>query len=182
MHLQARVALAGLLLVSCAAPAAGPTAPPSSTPAAPHASAWERLCTELPGRWQARLGNDVLEVSYRMTARGSVLLETWMPGTAAETLSAYHLDDGAVMLTHYCGQGNQPRLRLSEEASDRLRFTRFDATDLTSDEAALSELDLAVDGLQMRRTEVYTQGDERETTTWALTRSALDRVSSRCPS
>ncbi len=141
----------------------------SVTGAVSATTAWRRLTTELPGSWQAPLGTHAITVTYRITARESVLLETWMPGTAAETLSAYHLDGDRLVVTHYCGQHNQPRLHLAD-AADGLRFARFDATDLDPNEAALGELTLTLDQDTLVRDEVYTLGEARERTTLTFTR------------
>ncbi|MCK7511304.1 MAG: hypothetical protein MZV70_49445 [Desulfobacterales bacterium] len=53
-----------------------------------------------------------VSVTYRITANGSVVLETLFPGTDHEMLTLYHLDNDRLGLTHYCAMGNQPRMEL----------------------------------------------------------------------
>lgn len=180
-----RVAIVSLSMAACAACAASvePVAGPGADAGSPQtddspvdaASAWRSLSTQLPGHWRAQIGEYTVDVFYRMTAQNSVIVETWMPGTAAETLTAYHLDGPDLMLTHYCGQGNQPRLRLTRDDAGQLHFARFDATDLAADEAALSRLSLALDGPRLTRTESYVQGQDREDSMFEFTRATEAR-------
>jgi len=71
-------------------------------------------------------------VSYRLTAGGTVLVETWTLGPARESLTLYHLDGDALIATHYCPQGNQPRLQLDRAtgAPERLSFVFRDGGNL----------------------------------------------------
>jgi hypothetical protein len=158
-----RVLALAFALTACAT--AGPPVPASE-----HA-AWDRIADALPGQWRATWEGRAVDVSYRLTARGSVLLETWMPGTSAETITAYHHDGARVMLTHYCAQGNQPRLRLASVDEGTLVFRRFDATNLQPDAAALAELVLDLDGDTLTRTDVYAQGEEEDRTTLVFVRA-----------
>ncbi len=93
-----------------------------------------------------------------------------MPGTPAETVTAYHRDGDAVLLTHYCGQGNQPRLRLVATADDTAQFERFDVTNASPDQGILTRLALQLDGDQLHRSETYAAGNDAETTDLAFTR------------
>jgi len=132
-------------------------------------AAWVTLAESLPGRWGAERGDAVTVADYRLTARGTVLLETWMPGTPAETLTTYHLDGERLMLTHYCGQGNQASLRLVD-AADGLSFSRFAVTNAAPEQGVLTELVLSPAGDQLERVEVYVSGEERESSTLLFTR------------
>ena len=169
--------LAACLAACATTPSADPSAP-AAAPAAATAPAWELLVRELPGDWQAQLGETTITVSYRMSARDSVIVETWMPGTAAETLTTYHLDGARLMLTHYCGQGNQPRLQLVKGGAREVEFSRFDVSDLGADESALAELALRFEGAELVRDEIYARGAERERTTLRFVRVASDAAES----
>ncbi|MFO0937323.1 MAG: hypothetical protein U0798_12505 [Gemmataceae bacterium] len=48
---------------------------------------------------------------YRMTAGGSAIHETQMPGTNEEMISVYHLNGADLEMTHYCMLGNQPKMK-----------------------------------------------------------------------
>ncbi len=72
---------------------------------------------------------------FRVSAGGTVLMETMSPGTANEMINMYHRDGDDLVLTHYCSSGNQPRMRLDRARSTpkRLSFgfaggTNLDAT------------------------------------------------------
>ncbi len=69
----------------------------------------------------------------KVSANGSVVMETMNPGTDHEMINMYHLDGEDVVLTHYCAGGNQPRMRLDREAStaEKLVFDFDGATNLT---------------------------------------------------
>jgi len=75
-----------------------------------------RLLTQLEGRWLGsggRLGTEPEETVHEFTvaAGDSVVMEIIDPGGERE-LNVYHLVEGDLMLTHYCGAGIQPRLKL----------------------------------------------------------------------
>ncbi len=135
---------------------------------------WPSISKALAGRWLAIVDGHRIEVHYDLTSRETVLLETWMPSTGAETVSTMHLDGERLMLTHYCGQGNQPRLRLVEVHGGDYIFRQYDATDLADDEASLTMLRLAIGGDALVRTETYTRDGVPDTTTLIFDRIASE--------
>jgi hypothetical protein len=77
--------------------------------------AFERL-KKLVGDWRvANPKNDTekstVVLNYRLTAAGTVLIETDFPGTKMEMVTMYFRDGDKLLLTHYCGCGNQPHMR-----------------------------------------------------------------------
>jgi hypothetical protein len=62
------------------------------------------------------------KVIYKVTAGGSVVMETLFPGTDHEMISMYHLEKGELIATHYCAMGNQPRMKLSKATPSELTF------------------------------------------------------------
>ncbi len=77
-----------------------------------------------------------LQSSFRVTAAGSAVLETIMPKNEHEMVTLYHMDNGRLMLTHYCAAGNQPRMRASETSTaSKVVFDFADATNLPSPKA-----------------------------------------------
>ena len=121
---------ASLALVACA------LAAPARAQAVDPKAAFERMKT-LAGTWEGKAGHgeagqDAVVV-YRVASGGSVVQETLFPGAPHEMISMYHLADGQLVMTHYCGMGNQPKMKLDAKAStpDRLVFafdggTNFD--------------------------------------------------------
>ncbi len=128
-------ALAGMLFVSLmqlspAWMATAETVAPGNDRAA--ANAFIQL-SSLVGVWDGKFEDGrPHRVSYRLTAGGTVLIETWTLGPARESLTLYHLDGDALMATHYCPQGNQPRLQLSHTTGpkERLSFVFRDGGNL----------------------------------------------------
>jgi hypothetical protein len=150
--------LTALAMTLAVAQAAGEAAP-----AGAGAAAFERL-KGLVGEWRGRRpdGREI-GVAYRLSAGGSVLVETWTLGPGRESLTVYHMDGSALMATHFCPQGNQPRLRMMRAAGDRFDFTFHDATDLGPGEAFQHDfwIELGADG-RITRSETYVQGEETE--------------------
>jgi len=84
----------------------------------------------LAGEWEA-LAEDGSVVpdsdwSFRVSAGGSVVLETLFVGSAHEMLTVYLLEDGELVLTHYCALGNQPHMHAQEDSPEGT--LRFEAT------------------------------------------------------
>jgi hypothetical protein len=131
-------------------------------------SAFERL-QSLVGDWEAsREGGEVIRVSYKAMSNNSILVETYRTPSGKETLSVYHLDGKRLLLTHYCAQGNQPRLRYAPDKGDaqRLVFNFMDATNLPSkkkEHMARLEVRL-VDTDHFEQASIYRAGKEEETT------------------
>jgi hypothetical protein len=92
--------------------------------------------SSLVGDWQGTGEQRSLKVSYRMTAKNTVLVETWTMSPTSESMTLYALDNGDLLATHFCPQGNQPRLRYSGLGSDgRFLFSFKDATNLADAKA-----------------------------------------------
>ncbi|HET6202558.1 MAG TPA: hypothetical protein VFI25_07120 [Planctomycetota bacterium] len=93
----------------------------------------------LAGDW-VRVGEDgkptaKVVSSYKVTAAGSAVVETMLPGSAHEMVTVYHMDGEQLMLTHYCAQGNQPRMKAKPGGSaDRIEFSCAGVTNLKSED------------------------------------------------
>ena len=112
------------------------TAAHGADPLTPRA-AFAQLQT-LVGEWEGKTeAGRALKVSYRLTAKDTVLVETWTLGPQRESLTLYHMDNESLIATHYCPVGNQPRLRFKEGGSPSLFVFEFiSATNLAKPEAA----------------------------------------------
>lgn len=89
----------------------------------------------LVGDWEGQSDSGrAISVTYRLIANDTVLVETWTLSPTRQSMTVYHMDNGALMATHYCPLGNQPRLLYTPDAAhpDRLDFTFRDATNLAS--------------------------------------------------
>jgi hypothetical protein len=136
-------------------PAAAP--PPPAAEAVSADQAFAQL-SKLVGRWRpADRADGSLSIHFYLTAGGTVLVESWERANGKpHSLTLYHRDGPALIATHYCPQGNQPRLALAGRDALGLHFAFRDATDLDAGESHQHDLwlDLA-DPNHPVRTEVY---------------------------
>lgn len=87
--------------------------------------------TRMVGSWRpADKPESPLRIRFYLTAGGTVLVESWEARGRPHSLTLYHRDGKRLIATHYCPQGNQPRLALSGRDSGGLHFAFRDATDL----------------------------------------------------
>jgi hypothetical protein len=102
----------------------------------PSDAAFERL-KSLVGTWEGveKGSKRPTAATYTLTGGGRVLLEV-MGGMS----TAYHLDKGALVLTHFCGAGNQPRMRAKTIENDgrHIAFEMYDITNHLSPESYYS--------------------------------------------
>jgi hypothetical protein len=87
----------------------------------------------LNGSWEGKgPGGSALHVSWRETAGGSAILSEIL-GTGPENMiSMFHLDGpNRLLMTHYCGAGNQPRMQASVSPDGKtITFTFVDGTNI----------------------------------------------------
>ena len=114
-----RTASLGALIALCLA-SPGVAADPST-------AAFERL-KSLVGTWTAE-GGEV--VTYALTGRGSAVVEMFERDGGGMG-SVYHMDGDALRVTHYCGAGNQPRMRGSSYDPKKGVLEFFDFVDITN--------------------------------------------------
>ena len=103
---------------------------PSATPAA----GFDRL-KSLAGEWKGIMheGGKPLPAttSYRIVSGGSVVMNVLGAGTQYEMITMFHMDNRALMATHYCAGHNQPRFLLVPSSEPNvLQFEFKDVTNL----------------------------------------------------
>jgi len=118
-----------LVLAAGAAAAA-----PAPAPARPTSAALERFKT-LAGEWVAAEDGDMVKkgdlvARYAVTASGSAVVETVFPGSEHEMVTVYHADGPDLVLTHYCMEGNQPRMRARDAQGSRFEFAYDGGTNI----------------------------------------------------
>ena len=73
-------------------------------------------------------------VKYKVTAGGSAVVETIMPGTDHEMVTVIHPDGADLLLTHYCMLGNQPQMKATGKGDgNKVAFKFVRATNLKSE-------------------------------------------------
>lgn len=94
---------------------------------------FEKLKT-LAGTWvnADEKGNPTDEVvsEIKVSAAGSAVIETLMPGTPNEMISVYTAEGLDIVMTHYCMLGNQPQMRAKDAKGDKLNFEFVGGTNL----------------------------------------------------
>ena len=163
--MSARCLGAILAAAACISPASA---------ADPATLAFDRL-KPLVGSWRnADAPASRLRIDFSLTAGGTVLVEQWLRDGQPHSLTLYHRDGERLIATHYCPQGNQPRLALLGRADDEpIRFAFLDATDLSSDrEPHLVALGFELSGAdRLIRHETYRQGTADAPTVLRLIRA-----------
>jgi hypothetical protein len=119
--------LVAALFASAAATVAAPAPPAGEGKAA--SPAFESI-KGLAGEWVAAEDGEMskkgdLVARYAVTAGGSAVVETVFPGSPHEMVTVYHADGSDLVLTHYCMEGNQPRMRARGASGSRFEF-KFD--------------------------------------------------------
>jgi hypothetical protein len=88
----------------------------------------------LEGTWEGKNNQgQALKVTFRTTSGGSALLSEIHGMDAENMVSMIHLDGDRLLMTHYCGAGNQPRMKATLAPDGKsVVFEFVDATNLAS--------------------------------------------------
>ena len=129
MTRERRLSIAvGFLIVACAVRGAEPESPSAA------ALGWLK---GLSGTWQGRAewsggrtGSYELTATYRISGNGTAVVEDLASGDIPSMTSVYHEDGSDLRMTHFCGAGNQPRLKATEIDTAK-KTVRFEMVDMT---------------------------------------------------
>ena len=92
----------------------------------------------LTGNWEGKTSQGKpLNVSFRDTAGGSALMSEIHGMGQEDMITMFHLDGpNRLLMTHYCGAGNQPRMTATASPDGKtITFDFLDATNLATPEA-----------------------------------------------
>jgi hypothetical protein len=94
----------------------------------------------LNGAWEGKTANgQTLQVDFRATSGGSALMSE-IKGPE-DMISMIHMDGDRVLMTHYCGAGNQPRFAASLSPDGKtVTFDYLDATNLSAQPAHMQHV------------------------------------------
>ena len=144
--------------------------------AADPAFAFEQL-QKLAGNWQLVVRDTeakaAFRISYRTISRATALVETFGNPSTGVTETIYHRDGSSLMATHYCAQGNQPRLLLAPDSTAATLHLKFlDVTNLahpTDSHLVDLKFTFKADG-RLQREETYRQNGAEDRSTLLLER------------
>jgi hypothetical protein len=145
--------LCGLLLLaaSCGVSMAAPAAN----------NVFEQLKT-LSGDWRSTGKQSATVVNIRTIANGSSVVETWSMSPTRQSMTVYTMDGDRLLATHYCPQGNAPRLLWTHtDATGAHRFAFVDGANLQQPSGVHEHafwLRLERDGT-LTRSETYIRND-----------------------
>lgn len=116
------------------------------TPSLSHASepiahvVFEQL-KGLTGNWKPTNPKNPTQIEMKVIANGSALVETWTMSPTRQSMTIYTLDGDRLLVTHYCPQGNAPRLAFTKtDDSGAHHFEFIDGANLQNPEASHEHL------------------------------------------
>ena len=89
----------------------------------------------MPGSWESKATDGrALQVNFKVVSGGSAVMSEIMGQGPEDMISMFHLDGAnKLLMTHYCGAGNQPRMQASISPDGKtITFNLLDATNLKS--------------------------------------------------
>ena len=122
----------------------------------PH-GAYEQL-KGLVGSWKSTNPKNPTSIEVALFANGSALVETWTMSPTRQSMTVYTLDGDRLLATHYCPQGNVPRLVFTHTDDTGAHHFKFlDGTNLQDRASSHAHaLIIRVDqGGTVTRTETY---------------------------
>ena len=85
----------------------------------------------LEGNWAGTNSQgQPLQVTFRLTAGGSALMSEIMGKGPENMITMFHMDGDRLLMTHYCGAGNQPRMKVVSSVAKSVSFEFFDGTNI----------------------------------------------------
>lgn len=92
----------------------------------------------MPGTWEGKSQHgEMVKVDFKVISGGSAVMSEIFGHGADDMVSLFHLDgSNRLLMTHYCGAGNQPRMQASVSPDGKtITFSFVDATNLATPDA-----------------------------------------------
>ena len=90
-----------------------------------------QMLSGLEGKWEGKGSQgQSIEVTFRMTAGGSALMSEIHGHGPENMVTMFHMDGDRLIMTHYCGAGNQPRMKVVAADAKSVSFEFFDGTNI----------------------------------------------------
>jgi hypothetical protein len=85
----------------------------------------------MEGNWVGKNAKgEPLQVTFRSTAGGSALTSEIHGKGPENTITMFHMDGDRLLMTHYCGAGNQPRMKVAAVDAKSVSFEFVDGTNI----------------------------------------------------
>jgi hypothetical protein len=89
------------------------------------------LLKGMEGNWSGKnQQGDPIQVSFKMTAGGSALMSEIHGHGPENMITMFHMDGDRLLMTHYCGAGNQPRMKVIASDAKSVSFEFVDGTNI----------------------------------------------------
>jgi hypothetical protein len=89
------------------------------------------LLKGMEGNWAGKnQQGQPLEVTFRLTSGGSALMSEIHGHGPENMVTMIHMDGDRLLLTHYCGAGNQPRMKVIAADAKSVSFEFVDGTNI----------------------------------------------------
>jgi hypothetical protein len=85
----------------------------------------------MEGKWAGKNQQDQpVEVSFRIISGGSAVMSEILGRGPEDMVTMFHMDGDRLLMTHYCGAGNQPRMKVISSDAKSVSFEFFDGTNI----------------------------------------------------
>jgi hypothetical protein len=140
------------------------------------AAAFEKL-KSLAGTWDTTAPEGgPATITYTVVSNGTTVMETISHKTEPDMITMYTVDGDHIVLTHYCGLGNQPHMRASVPAGDikELKFSFVDGGNMKKSDMHMHALDMKfIDGTHVQETwSLYDKGKLQNDHAFSLTKKS----------
>jgi hypothetical protein len=89
------------------------------------------LLKGLEGNWAGtNQQGQPIQVTFRMTAGGSAIMSEILGRGPENMITMFHMDGDRLLMTHYCGAGNQPRMKVISSDAKSVSFEFTDGTNI----------------------------------------------------
>lgn len=137
-------------------------------------AAFDKL-KSLVGEWEGTTSTgEATRISYQLVSGGSAVMETIHEKDGPGMITVYHTDGDAIMVTHYCSAGNQPRMRAVAPQGEikSLKFSFVDVTNLSKPTAGhMKSLTLHfIDNNHLKQEWTYSDSGKDATAVFTLER------------
>jgi len=135
----------------------------------------------LDGTWSGTTTEgQPVKVTFRDISGGSAVMSEIEGMHAHDMVSMIHLDNNRLLLTHYCGAGNQPRMQATVSPDGKsISFDFVDGTNIPSPEAGHMEKVVFAIADANHHTETWTFVDHGKSKQEVFTLTRADTLASK---